>query len=183
VPLLSGIDPVALEEIQAALAQGKEVTVSQNNIATAGWIGVGYIITDPITGSSAWKITSGSNGGAWKIGTWFGAILAPMLSVLSAMPKAFYNPVNITMAWGVILGSLAMWSGMFLAAIVGTRKALGSDGVGCLVGGFIQGFSYANSTLDMFGVAFSKSLTLKIISWVITMTGVKDSLPGKEYCL
>ena len=66
VPLLSGIDPVALDEIQAALAVGKEITVSQANITANGWTGVGYIITDPVTGSGAYKISTGKNGGILK---------------------------------------------------------------------------------------------------------------------
>jgi len=53
------IDPQAMAEIQNALAAGKEVTVHQAPITQSGWTGSGYIITDPATGSGAYKIAGG----------------------------------------------------------------------------------------------------------------------------
>ena len=91
VPLLN-IDALALEEIQAAIAVGKEVTVSQNNITAAGWTGVGYIITDPVTGSGAYKISTGKNGSALLFGVLAGAVYAIevfnlFLAILKWTPK------------------------------------------------------------------------------------------------
>ncbi len=57
------IDASAKQEIQNALAAGKEVTVHQSPITQSGWTGSGYIITDPLTGSGAYKISGGANGG------------------------------------------------------------------------------------------------------------------------
>ncbi|MBL0038830.1 MAG: hypothetical protein IPP36_09895, partial [Nitrosomonadales bacterium] len=45
------IDAGARQEIQNALAAGKEVTVHQAPITQSGWTGSGYIITDPDTGA------------------------------------------------------------------------------------------------------------------------------------
>jgi len=50
------------DEIVASVAVGKEVTVSENNITVAGWVGVGYIISDPETGAGAYRISGGANG-------------------------------------------------------------------------------------------------------------------------
>ncbi|MFZ1319048.1 MAG: hypothetical protein WAQ56_07030, partial [Candidatus Nitrotoga sp.] len=56
------IDAGARQEIQNALAAGKEVTVHQAPITQSGWTGSGYIITDPDTGAGAYKISGGANG-------------------------------------------------------------------------------------------------------------------------
>lgn len=58
------IDDNARAEIQNALYAGKEVTVHQTPILLNGWSGSGYIIADPVTGSGAYKISGGANGGA-----------------------------------------------------------------------------------------------------------------------
>ena len=58
------IDPQAMVEIQNALAAGKEVTVHQAPVTQSGWTGSGYIVSDPATGSGAYKISGGANGGS-----------------------------------------------------------------------------------------------------------------------
>lgn len=50
------------QEIRNAAYAGKEITTHQYQINFNGWIGEGYIITDPETGSGAYKIAGGSNG-------------------------------------------------------------------------------------------------------------------------
>jgi len=50
-------------EIQTAINAGKVVTVPQQRIAHNTWNGTGYIIEDPVTGSGAFKISGGRNGG------------------------------------------------------------------------------------------------------------------------
>ncbi len=50
------------DEIHAAVAVGKEATVSESTITVAGWTGTGYIISDPATGAGAYRISGGSNG-------------------------------------------------------------------------------------------------------------------------
>ena len=97
VPLLN-IDALALEEIQAAIAVGKEVTVSQSNITEAGWTGLGYIITDPVTGSGAYKISTGKNG-AFILGVLIG------LAITVAFSMALF-PWSIMISWAIIIGLL-----------------------------------------------------------------------------
>ncbi len=51
-------------KIRDAVNAGDQVTVSQDPISYAGWKGAGYIITDPTTGTGAYKISGGADGGA-----------------------------------------------------------------------------------------------------------------------
>ena len=77
------IDPLAMAEIQNALAAGKEVTVHASPVTQSGWMGSGYVITDPGTGAGAYKIAGGFNGGGlpWnEIGAGFGAMLDGLLA-------------------------------------------------------------------------------------------------------
>jgi len=57
---LSGL---AMKEIRQGLAAGKEVITHASQVSVPGWTGEGYIITDPVTGSGAYKISGGGNGG------------------------------------------------------------------------------------------------------------------------
>jgi hypothetical protein len=57
------ISPDVQMEIQNAVAAGKEATVSQGNVTVGGWSGVGYIISDPVTGAGAYKVSGSANGG------------------------------------------------------------------------------------------------------------------------
>jgi len=50
-------------EIANAVAAGKRAVAHQQNVTISGWTGAGYIIIDPQTGSGAYKISGGTNGG------------------------------------------------------------------------------------------------------------------------
>lgn len=58
-----GINSEARTDIANALAAGQEVTVHQNPVSQDGWSGTGYIIFDPTTGTGAYRISGGLNGG------------------------------------------------------------------------------------------------------------------------
>jgi len=147
VPLLSGIDPVALEEIQAALAQGKEVTVSQSNITANGWTGVGYIITDPVTGSGAYKISTGKNGSAMYWGKVYGALIALEFFLFTQALKTA-NPAAISTTFFALICAITMakvvhnvymWSG-------------GADVADCFAKGLLAMFA---DVLSAFAVGLS----------------------------
>ncbi len=57
------LDSLALSEITQALATGKEVITHTDRISVPGFTGEGYILFDPVSGSGAYKITGGNNGG------------------------------------------------------------------------------------------------------------------------
>jgi len=57
-------DTSTISEIKNSLSVGKEVITHTDSISVPGWTGVGYIIIDPETGSGAYKISGGLNGGS-----------------------------------------------------------------------------------------------------------------------
>lgn len=61
------IEPDARAEIRNALLVGKQVSVHESPINAFGWTGSGYIIFDPLTGSGAYKISGGVNGGEFLL--------------------------------------------------------------------------------------------------------------------
>lgn len=56
-------DSQVITDIRNAVASGKIVTTSEKSISFNGWKGSGYIIIDPSTGSGAYMISGGLNGG------------------------------------------------------------------------------------------------------------------------
>ena len=62
LPLLT-ISQDVKTEISSAVNAGQIVTTHQADITVDGWTGAGYIISDPLTGSGAYKISGGANGG------------------------------------------------------------------------------------------------------------------------
>jgi hypothetical protein len=69
------IDASVKQELLNALAVGREVTVHQSTLSANGFFGVGYIIFDPETGSGAYKVSGGANGGLIITATLFVAAL------------------------------------------------------------------------------------------------------------
>ena len=59
-----GVSAEVKSDIQNAINAGKTVTIPQNNLQYYDWIGTGYIITDPETGSGAYMISGGFAGGS-----------------------------------------------------------------------------------------------------------------------
>jgi hypothetical protein len=56
-------DGATMNEIRQAISGGKQVITHTNTVSVPGWSGAGYIIYDPDTGSGAYKIAGGANGG------------------------------------------------------------------------------------------------------------------------
>lgn len=76
------IDEHARAEIQNALNAGQTVTVHERPITVLGWTGSGYIISDPATGSGAYKISGGANGGWLLLQGFFAGISLPAMLFL-----------------------------------------------------------------------------------------------------
>jgi hypothetical protein len=53
---------VVKQDVQNAVNAGKEVTIPQSNVMIEDWLGVGYIVEDPVTGSGTYMISGGLNG-------------------------------------------------------------------------------------------------------------------------
>ncbi|MBC9229257.1 transglutaminase domain-containing protein [bacterium SPL81] len=56
-----------IQDIQNAVAAGKVITVSQSKVTAFGWTGSGYIMLDRATGSGAYMIGGGLDGGVTTI--------------------------------------------------------------------------------------------------------------------
>lgn len=63
----STLDSAAQAEVRAAVAAGKAAVLHTGAISIPGWSGSGYVIFDPVTGSGAYKITGGQNGGVQQV--------------------------------------------------------------------------------------------------------------------
>jgi hypothetical protein len=61
------LDSLAMSEIRAALAAGKEVIAHTDQLTVPGFRGSGYAITDPVTGEGVYKISGGKNGGFFPL--------------------------------------------------------------------------------------------------------------------
>lgn len=62
LPLLQ-LSSAVITDIQNAVNSGKVVTVSERNIQLNSWNGVGYVVSDPVTGAGAYMISGGMSGG------------------------------------------------------------------------------------------------------------------------
>lgn len=79
------VDQYVKEDIQNAVNAGKVVTVSKTNINFNGWVGCGYIVTNPETGGGGYMISGGSSGG---FGLW--NVFDTLFTVLSGKADADY---------------------------------------------------------------------------------------------
>ncbi|WP_428738391.1 hypothetical protein, partial [Sulfurimonas sp.] len=69
------------QDIQSSVNAGKYVITHTDNVSVPGWSGAGYAIIDPTTGSDAYMISGGENGGQY---TPEDSFMIMMLSILSA---------------------------------------------------------------------------------------------------
>jgi transglutaminase-like putative cysteine protease len=77
------------KDVQNAVNAGKEVMIPQTNIQIEDWLGVGYIVKDPATGSGTYRITGGLNG-AFTVALVVGVVIAgfiagPLVWVLAVL--------------------------------------------------------------------------------------------------
>jgi hypothetical protein len=91
------------EEIKAEVANavnaGLTVQIPKTNISQLGWVGVGYIITNSVDGTGAYRISGGLNGGESPAGT---NMVMPTPQVPLTGPAAF------------VIGGIANSSGITL---------------------------------------------------------------------
>jgi len=103
-------------EIRTALNAGLTVIAHTDNVSVPGWAGSGYIIFNPETGSGAYKISGGGNGGfaGLAVGTALGAAIASLINTnfsigtIASIAQIIANPVVI-----VILSSITILLSMF----------------------------------------------------------------------
>jgi transglutaminase-like putative cysteine protease len=135
-----------LNEIRAAVAVGKEVTVHQRPVTVNGWSGAGYIVLDPETGAGGYIIEGGANGGK---------LVAAMLGFLTGAITGIILAMMIT---GLLAGSVALGPFMAMALVLAigvlamgimVRLSSDDDTYACYAGGAAAGFSIAMIFVDV----------------------------------
>lgn len=63
----TALDSDARSEVRAAINAGRIAVLHSGLLAIPGWSGAGYAIIDPVTGSGAYKISGGQNGGVQQV--------------------------------------------------------------------------------------------------------------------
>ena len=116
------------EEIQNAIAAGKEVTVHEKAINAYGFSGFGYIIIDPETGVGAYLIEMKGNG-SFMLGVVVGLFLMTFLVVLL---------VEVGPAFFFMMSQL----GVLLASMLTEMKKMNFEiDWNCFRAGFLLGFA------------------------------------------
>lgn len=104
-----------MQEIRGALAAGKDVITHTGDISVSGWTGAGYIIVDPVTGDSAYKIGGGENGSFITVVAIFGLAVA----LAAIIPFIVTGALIVLFAWlPVILTGI----GIYIAALYSVAK-------------------------------------------------------------
>jgi len=161
LPLLT-IGSDVKNEIINAVATGDIASIHENNISVGRWSGVGYILTDPITGSAAYKISGGYNGSSTNVAsliptpiltfweTWEIASLGNKTSSLSrslgiagvvigaiafAM-ETFEKCKNSLRAWAIVISMI-----LFLGSIGAVVTASGVNPLGMILMGQVLSFA------------------------------------------
>jgi hypothetical protein len=92
------LDANSMSEINNALATGKHVMAHTSTLSYYGYRGAGYVIFDPVTGSGAYKISGGKNGGETCDGQATDlASLASMMSDLGYLFDAATSGMDIAL--------------------------------------------------------------------------------------
>ncbi|MBJ9738950.1 transglutaminase domain-containing protein [Acinetobacter oleivorans] len=165
-------DNQVMTDISNAVASGKIVITSQTKVNLGSWSGSGYIITDPNTGSGAYMISGGLNGGA----------LLPLLSGAFAGIAAaaiFGMAIPIFISAGMVLALLAFFIGILIltAAILYNLSVYDDEQESC----FWQSFGLAQAiagvllpTSDKTGGRYGIMLQ-RIIEGIATVIGITTS--------
>lgn len=130
-------------EIRSAIQAGKQVTVHERAISAHGWMGYGYIVTDPETGAGAYIIEGGGNGGFLDFWENNGTSIGIVLFMLSLIALA-YPPATILL---VLFRCFLLFSTFMNILVIklkvkdnGCPNGMSALGVSLEVAAFVIGF-------------------------------------------
>ncbi len=138
-----------LTDIRNAVNAGRVVTAHERNISVKGWSGSGYIIIDPNTGTGAYLIDGGANGG-YILGFAIGGILG---LVLGQIAISAFTGVGLAVFSGFSFGIIVAFTiiTMLTLTVVGLHLSLmGEEGRKCAWKGFKDGMTISGSFLAYF---------------------------------
>jgi hypothetical protein len=156
-------------EIRNSVYAGYVLTAHEKQINFNGWLGEGYIITDPVTGGAAYKISGGGNGSSISIDitldnfvNWCAQVSEPLIEIFgAAFSKAFVSLKGsierISLYIDIIENCDPLTSRAAIASIT-----LVTTGIGTLVGIYIFLFPLIGILL---AIIFSYLVSLMIDSW------------------
>jgi transglutaminase-like putative cysteine protease len=117
-----------INDIRNAVNAGKEVIVPKTNITHNGWIGTGYVVRDPNTGSGGYIIEGGTAGGIYKYEANLQAAMAigetPYSSGIILAVDSWKQSVGsvvlseIAADWGIEIPALEITAGAWVALTV-----------------------------------------------------------------
>jgi len=142
-------------DIRNSVLVGKVVTVHENPIVYNGWMGEGYIISDPISGAGAYKISGGENGSATSGGPG-GALPFLLTPILAGLPQFFVGFAQELV--DCVLENIGLI--LAIAAFIAILFFLRSIKLGLVVGGIILGSpAFAGSRPDDCGMTCNDHFT------------------------
>lgn len=109
LPLIDA-DSEVKNDIKAAIAGGDVAIIHENPIDYRGYVGSGYILLDPETGSGAYKITGGGNGALLVAGLGVAILFIFGMLITSGLVAV----EMLTTIIGVIIAGLAVISATFI---------------------------------------------------------------------
>lgn len=91
--------PLVHEQIEAAVTAGQLAVVHERPVAIGGWSGTGFILFDPETGSGAYRISDGTNGG----GLWFLVAAIAAIMILAPLVQGVAASYLVITHFGTLL--------------------------------------------------------------------------------
>ncbi len=133
--------PSTRAKVQAALDEGKEVTIHEAPIAQSGWVGAGFTVIEEGTGAGAYTIEGGSNGGGlfdFIVGLGVGALfIASSLIVFEALAALLASTFGLG-ALVIFLLSIALFA--LIGVVVSIFIAEAWSTSPCALSGFTAAF-------------------------------------------
>ena len=174
------LDTAVINEIGNAVNAGKVVTVSKTDINFHGWIGAGYIITDPTTGAGAYMISGGDSGAHAYISELKANVI---LNGSSSDLSVVEDPLKYTKIY-LEIHSMIESVGHVLAAIAVTGIVLGILAFALLaVAGVAEGVLIAlGVTVAAFAVAYIGFIVAATLAGWISVLFECILNYGEGYC-
>ena len=176
IPMLQHRGSV-IEEVRAAIATGKEVTIHEKAITESGWSGAGYAVVDPETGAGAYLIEGGARGAFWT-GVVFGALFISTLMIFLACIGALSIPTGGAAGAAaaiILLPAFLFLMGHVLAALYDMTRLMNEDARECFWGGVGVVFAGVGA-LGSFAVAGSLKIT-PLLQQILGLLGVGLTIP------
>jgi len=130
-------------EIRTALNAGLTVIAHTDNVSVPGWTGAGYIISNPETGSGAYKISGGGNGGfSFIAGLLFGTTLGLFVAILTVGLPATVLAAPVALAIFIAAVISVVAGVLSIIALVFAQVIDGGVDIGCFALGFVSSFAF-----------------------------------------